>query len=338
MKPTSNDKENVTIHLLEQGLSVRNVATRAGISPATVCRIKKRLLPDHNGASAGRPSLLSPTDKRKILRDITSGNHDNAAQISRRFATDNNTTVCAETIRRVLKENGLHAAPKVKKPLLSQRHRQARLDFARRHQHWTLADWHKVIWSDETKINRFGSDGRVWCWKHTGEILSNRTTQATVKHGGGSLMVWGCMTAHGIGYMTKIEGNLDAELYCNILRDELMQTLKYYDLRADDIIFQQDNDPKHTSKKAKECFQELGLTVLEWPAQSPDLNPIEHLWDHLKRKLAAQPTQPTGMLDLWQRVEEEWEAIGQDVVINLIDSMPRRVEAVLKAKGGPTKY
>lgn len=238
----------------------------------------------------------------------------------------------------MLKENGLHAAPKVKKPLLSQHHCQARLDFARRHQHWTLADWHKVIWSDETKINRFGSDGRVWCWKHTGEILSNRTTQATVKHGGGSLMVWGCMTAHGIGYMTKIEGNLDAELYCNILRDELMQTLKYYDLRADDIIFQQDNDPKHTSKKAKECFQELGLTVLEWPAQSPDLNPIEHLWDHLKRKLAAQPTQPTGMLDLWQRVEEEWEAIGQDVVINLIDSMPRRVEAVLKAKGGPTKY
>ena len=151
-------------------------------------------------------------------------------------------------------------------------------------------------------------------------------------------MVWGCMTAGGIGYLTKIDGHLNADLYCEILRDELMKSLKYHDLGVGDIIFQQDNDPKHTSNKAKACMEELGLTMLQWPAQSPDLNPIEHLWSHLKRQLNGWSRQPAGMIELWERVEYEWENIPREVVEKLIDSMPRRVAAVLKAKGAMTNY
>ena len=103
-------------------------------------------------------------------------------------------------------------------------------------------------------------------------------------------MVWGCMTAKGVGYMAKIEGNMNADLYCQILRDELMNMIHYYNLNEADIIFQQDNDLKHTSNMAKACLNELGLKVLEWPAQSLDLNPIEHLWEHLKCQLNARPT------------------------------------------------
>lgn len=336
MKPISIDKENAVTQLLSEGLSICKVASRVGVSVATVGR-KAQKLPGEN-RKPGRPCKLSDTDKRKILRDITSGNYDTAAGISRGLAHDMSMAVSPTTVRRVLKEGGLRAAPKVKKPMLSLRHRNARLEFANRHKHWTINDWRKVIWSDETKVNRLGSDGRMWCWKHHGEGLSNRTCQPTVKHGGGSLMIWGCITSKGIGYLTKIEGNMDSDLYCQILRDELVSTLKFYDLNINKIIFQQDNDPKHTSKKAKECLNELGLNVLQWPSQSPDLNPIEHLWDHLKRRLNARPTQPTGMLELWARVEEEWESIPQGTVLNLIDSMPRRIEAVLKAKGGMTKY
>ena len=74
-----------------------------------------------------------------------------------------------------------------------------------------------------------------------------------------------------------------------------------------------------------------------WP-QSPDLNPIEHLWNHLKRKLGEYEEPPRGIQELWERVQKEWDNIGVEECRKLIESMPRRVEAVVKAKGGHTKY
>ena len=85
-------------------------------------------------------------------------------------------------------------------------------------------------------------------------------------------------------------------------------------------------------------LKEHGFQVLSWPAQSPDLNPIEHLWAHLKRRVADYEVPPKGILELWDRVQEEWDNIGAEVCQKLIESMPRRVEAVLKAKGGYDKY
>ena len=90
------------------------------------------------------------------------------------------------------------------------------------------------------------SDGGEWVWKKTGEQLSERYVQETMKFGGGSLMMWGCMTAQGVGFACKIDGGMDATLYTNILQDELLQTLDFYELNRDNIIFQQENDPKHT--------------------------------------------------------------------------------------------
>ena len=225
-----------------------------------------------------------------------------------------------------------------KKPLLKRRHRKERLDFAIAHQHWTVEDWKKVVWSDETKINRLGSDGRKWAWKKPGEGLSDRLVQGTMKFGGGSVMVWGCMMWEETGYVVKIDGRMDAELYTKILDDDLQASLDFYDKTADDIIFQQDGDSKHRSGLARAWFEDHDITVLPWPAQSPDLNPIEHLWDHLKRRLGEYEEDPKGILELWERIEKEWEKIPAFVCQNLIESMPSRVQAVLRAKGGYTKY
>ena len=131
---------------------------------------------------------------------------------------------------------------------------------------------------------------------------------------------------------------MDVDIYCQILDDDLQKTIEYYGLEVDNIIFQQDNDSKHTSGLAKQWFKDDGIDVLLWTPQSPDLNPIEHLWEILKRGLASYERAPGGILELWERVQDEWEKIDIEICQKLIESLPKRVEAVIKAKGGYTKY
>src|SRR6202012_276117 len=101
-------------------------------------------------------------------------------------------------------------------------------------------DWGGVLWTDKTKINRIGSGGHQWTWKRIGELLSDRTTTPTVKHGGGSLMVWDCMGWNGVGALTEVEGKMDAEQYVEILDGEVLDGLKKLELGRETFYFQQD--------------------------------------------------------------------------------------------------
>lgn len=131
---------------------------------------------------------------------------------------------------------------------------------------------------------------------------------------------------------------MDAEQYCEILETGLQESFEKLDMAEEERIFMQDNDPKHTSKRANQWFEDHGIEVLGCPPQSPDINPLEHLWNLLKKKLNEYPTPPKGIFELWERVVNEWNKITPEMCQNLIESMPRRIEAVLKAKGGHTKY
>jgi hypothetical protein len=160
----------------------------------------------------------------------------------------------------------------------------------------------------------------------------------TVKHGGGSLMIWGCMTWQGPGYVVKIDGNMDKELYQEILDEGVKWTLRDYKINPNTFYFQHDNDPKHTASSTKQWLQQQNWKILDWPPQSPDLNPIEHLWRHLKVTLSKFEHPPINEDEHWKRVYQTYYAIQPEVCQDLISSMPRRIEAVLKAKGGHTKY
>jgi hypothetical protein len=114
--------------------------------------------------------------------------------------------------------------------------------------------------------------------------------------------------------------------------------LVWYGLEKCDVIFQHDNDPKHTAKRTKECLEKLELVVLDWPSQSPDLNPMEHIWAELKKRIGNRKILHKDIQELWDAVQEEWENIEANVCINLIESMPQRIAQVIEAKGGHTRY
>jgi hypothetical protein len=160
----------------------------------------------------------------------------------------------------------------------------------------------------------------------------------TVKHGGGNIKMWGCMTFQGPGYCCKIDSTLDQHLYKDILEDDFMKTIEFYNLDSKKVIFQHDNDPKHTAKSVKDWLKNQNFEDMVWPAQSPDLNPIEHLWFHVKKSLNQYELPATGMIELWERIQDVWNDISPEICSNLFESMPNRIQAVLAAKGKWTKY
>ena len=221
-----------------------------------------------------------------------------------------------------------------KKPLLRPINKKKRLAWAKKHRNWTSEEWKSVLWTDESKFEIFGSHRRVYVRRRKGERMSAACVVPTVKHGGGSVMVWGCFAGDKVGDLFRVCGILNQNGYHSILqRHAIPSGLR---LVGQLFTFQQDNDPKHTSKLCKNYLakkeSDKQLKIMIWPPQSPDLNPIELVWNELDRKVKAK--QPTSAAHRWQLLQEAWQNISPDFLMKLINRMPRICEAVIKAKGG----
>ena len=262
MKKTSSQKiQDVTI-LLQQGYSCRQVQSMTGISKTTVSRINKTYAEDKENNKGGTPSKLSAADQRTISK-ITTGQFVNAVQAALFIDNIISEPVNPQTVRNSLKKADFRAVIKAKKPLLTAAYRKKRLYIAEKYRNYTVEDWKRVIWSDETKISRFGSDGNQFEWKKGGEPLSDRTTIPTVKFGGGNLMVWECMGQNGVGVLAEVEGRMDAKQYVDILEENLYKSRKKLKVEKKKAIFQQDNDPKHTSNLAQKWFKDNKIDLME---------------------------------------------------------------------------
>jgi hypothetical protein len=146
-------------------------------------------------------------------------------------------------------------------------------------------------------------------------------------------MMWGCMTPSGPGMMCRIEGRMDQYMYREILERKLIHTLHAYNLDPSKLIFQHDNDMKHTSKSVRRWLNSQEFTLLKWPAQSPYLNLIEHLWATLKHRLNQYERPPKGILESWEHVADCWASFTPNECKNLYRTMPKRIAAVIATKG-----
>ncbi len=151
-------------------------------------------------------------------------------------------------------------------------------------------------------------------------------------------MVWGCMSWVGVGNLYRIDGIMNSQVYLDILDSQLLGTIERQDLDEAQVIFQHDNDPKHTSGLVQRWLRRQDFSVLEWPPQSPDLNPIEHLWNEVDRHLRLFGTLSTYKDDLWEKIQVVWQNIEVEYVQKLIRTMPTRVVDLLAAKGGYTRW
>lgn len=239
---------------------------------------------------------------------------------------------------RALNRMNLFARRRRKKFFLTFVHMKKRREWAKCHEKWTTQNWEKVIFSDESKFNLFGSDGIMWCRRGPGEEFHRKNVDQRVKHGGGSVMVWGCMTSKGFGRLYRINGIMDRFYYVEILKEALLGTLEDQGLSKEDIIFQQDNDRKHTSAHARKFFEETSIKLLPWPSNSPDMSIIEHAWSHLDRQVRKRMPRPITVDQLWEVLQEEWVGLGEAYKNKLYESMPRRVAALKAAGGRHTKY
>lgn len=317
------------------GTSIRNIARQVGRSSSCIQGFLTRV-----AQQAEMPRVERRGGKRKstalVDRDIVIAAKRNrfisAPEIQR--TVPGADRLSHSTILSRIKETGeLKSYWAVKKPFISENNRANRLQWARDHLNWTVEQWRSVLWSDESPFV-LRNQGRKRVWRMHNERYDARTTQGTVKHSA-KIQVWGCFSSTGVGQFVNIEGILNQISYRNILQTHMLPS-KAQLFGNGPFIFQQDNDPKHTAHSVRDWFEEHHVNVLPWPSQSPDLNPIENLWSILDHRVRNRT--PNTKEELLQGLRLAWEAIPQETLQSLVDSMPDRCRAVIAARGGNTKY
>jgi len=189
------------------------------------------------------------------------------------------------------------------------------------------------MWTDESPfVARFHGRRRVW--RLHNERFNPLTTQATIKHDI-KINVWGAFSLHGIGIIEEIKGIMDKEMYLDILENAMILSADMLYGR-EDWQLQQDNDPKHTARVVKAWMTHNNVPLLPWPAQSPDLNPIENLWSILDASCKDRKCNMASKL--FAILRDAWGTLDKSLLESLVNSMHDRCQAVIEAKGGASGY
>uniref|UniRef100_A0AAR2JEB8 Transposase Tc1-like domain-containing protein n=1 Tax=Pygocentrus nattereri TaxID=42514 RepID=A0AAR2JEB8_PYGNA len=318
--------------LCQQGLTQTKIAEQLGISQSSVCKALKKNCSKRTNCSGVRKT--SARDNKQLRKIAVSNRFKSTSELTDLWNKQTGADVSRSTTYRRLRELGFKSRVPAVKPMLNKKQMEKRLKWAKEHSEWTAEDWQKVVFSDESRFCiSFGDQGpRVW--RRCGETYNHECVKRSVKFPQ-SVMVWGCMSARGVGKLCFLKKTVNAAVYQDILETFLIPTVEEQ-FGEEDFIFQQDLAPAHAAKSTKDWFTKKQLEVLAWPANSPDLNVIENLWAIVKRKIRDR--KPTTLDQLKQNIATAWEAVSAETCDKLVKSMPRRLQAVIQAKGAATKY
>uniref|UniRef100_A0A8C4HES9 Transposase n=1 Tax=Dicentrarchus labrax TaxID=13489 RepID=A0A8C4HES9_DICLA len=314
--------------------STAEVADTFNVSQRQVQRIRKRF--EETGdvfdkPRSGRPRKTTAREDRLLARKSKASPFSTAAELHQAWSPQ--VPVSTRTVCRSLSRNGLHGRISAQKPALNKRQLKKRVAFAKAHsllKGWTLEKWQKVDFSDESLVELHHSRCK-YCRRPTGARMDPRFTQKTVKFGGGKIMVWGYIQYGGVREICRVEGNI------NSLKCQEVLATSYIPNHKRGQILQQDGAPSHTSISTSKFLKAKKIKVLQdWPAQSPDMNIIDHVWGRMKEE--AWKAKPKNLDELWEACKTAFFAIPDDFINKLYESLSNRMDAVLQAHGSHTRY
>ncbi len=327
------------------GVDQITIATKLKISKSTVNDTVKRIIETgtpHPEKRPGASPLLNERDKRSLVRLVRNNRNDPLDQISEKLGKELGHSISINTTRKYLSEQEFHSYYITKKPLLTPESAAIRLHWCKEHKNWILPDWKRVTFSDESRFALFNPDGGERLWRKPSEKYQKDCIAPTVQMGGGSVMFWGVISYWGIGPLVRASNSMNSDEYVEVLANNylpwingMMEKLSSHVLP---VIYQQDNCSIHKSNYVKWWMGSNEFDVLDWPSRSPDINPIENLWDIVDSRVRKRSESPKSLEELASAVIEEWNNIPLDILHNLYESMPRRISFCIHSKGYHTKY
>ncbi|UYV79433.1 hypothetical protein LAZ67_17002595 [Cordylochernes scorpioides] len=306
-KQTDAFTRGMVIGLKRAGWSIRQIAADTHLGASTVHRLWRRWLEQGNVAiyrNAGATRVTSARVDRRILRQAVAAPQATCTAILQHVQDTLDHSISTRTISRRLVANGLHSCRPLRRLPLTPPNRRQRLEWCRARSTW-ITEWHRVVFSDESRFCLSSDSRRVRVWRRRGERSIRQ-------------QLWNAPPCDN--------GTMTAQRYVD---DVLRPVTLPYLQGVPNALYQQDNARPHTARISQQALQDVQM--LPWPPYSPDLSPIEHVWDIIGRRLHALP-QPRSEDELWQMVEREWRAIPQDAIRTLIDSLPRRVAACIAVR------
>ena len=317
------------LHKLGPRLSIRAIAKELQCSRDTVQTQIHRYqetgnIQDEEGR--GRKRKTSEREDLDIISIVEKSRDSTLVEISTAM-NQQGVDISYSTVRRRLNEEGLYKLQPLKKPLLSDNHRENRLKQAKANR---KTDWSKVIFTDETTFSQFSKPKKIWRQKN--EKIKVPTVKHPVK-----VHVYGCFSKEGFGNIYCFTENLNGELLCTIYENTLLSSArKFFGEDNHSWKLQEDNDPKHRSGKAQKWKKKNYIKRISWPSQSPDLNPMENIWAVLKANIGNY--KPTSLKDLIRIIEKEWKALDKIFAENLVTSMKNRISLILANEGDHILY